>query len=702
MVLKNMATISGKTTANPYVSNVPDINSDSGVESRYQVTPLLTVGDEVPLLEGDFGDFTSSEEQTFAMTGIPDGLGIYETEDSYFVWMNHEFASTEEVENPATGGGSSSSNQGDVPPTDVIEVPIVSPISSTVDGQIQGARVSLFQFDKDWNAVGGKNLIETVVDNTGTYELDLDTGEYVSTSDSEATLSFSRFCSGYLADSGFEGGPVWFAPEESGSESRGWAVTPDGTAQAIEGLGRYSKENVVSASQYRAEDSDKTVLLATEDYADGELYMYVGQQTEEDPNGFTNGDLYALKVEGYDFETIPEDEAQTATWTKVPGDIALNPDGTVLGDWVNAEGRSTNFQRIEDIAEDPNNPGTFYYVTTGTEEKPGGDVGDDSDDATTPEEAANPYGKLYRLSLNPDDPTGEIDDFEMVLKGGPDTGVSYDNVTVDGNGNVLIQEDETAFGGDVMKAENRDAGIWSYNIASDKDTFVFELDENAAGAQFNDPEEPGEWESSGIIEVDSDARPGESSYLFDVQAHSVTDPEVLGGEYVEGGQLILAQPGGKTQFGTLEADDLTAYQDDIVFGGDGDDFLDASSGQGNNRLYGGAGDDYLFAGSNDRLIGGNGSDRLFVRSGGDNLLTGGEGSDQFWIATGELPEEANTITDFESGMDVIGIGGLGVSFDDLSLTQDGSNAVVAALGQDLAILNNVQTSALGDADFDLA
>jgi len=64
--------------------------------------------------------------------------------------------------------------------------------------------------------------------------------------------------------------------------------------------------------------------------------------------------------------------------------VALNPDGTVLSDYVNAEGRSTNFQRIEDLSEDPNNPGTFYFATTGTAEKPGGDVEDDTDNATTP------------------------------------------------------------------------------------------------------------------------------------------------------------------------------------------------------------------------------------------------------------------------------------------------------------------------------
>jgi len=40
-----------------------------------------------------------------------------------------------------------------------------------------------------------------------------------------------------------------------------------------------------------------------------------------------------------------------------------------------------------------------------------------------------------------------------------------------------------------MTPKIRDAGIWFYNIASDKkSTLSFELDENAAGAQFNDPE----------------------------------------------------------------------------------------------------------------------------------------------------------------------------------------------------------------------
>lgn len=688
--------INGQTTANAYVKNIPG-------NGEYNVTPLLTVGDEVPLLEGEFEEFTPSKDKTFAFAGIPDGLGVFETQDSYYVFANHEYASTEEVEAPATGGGAPQ-NSGAVPESDVIEQPVVTDISSTIDGQIQGARVSVFQFDKDWNAIGGKNLIEKMVDSTGTYELDTTSGAYVN-SETKETFSFNRFCSGYLAESGFEDGPIWFAPEETGPDGRGFAVTPDGTALALDGLGRYSKEQVLAAEEYRADNSNKTVLISPEDFADGEIYMFVGEQTADDPNGFENGDLYVLKVEGAADETVPEGQSQTATWTKVPDDIALNPDGTVLSTWVNANERSTNFQRPEDIAEDPNNPGTFYFATTGTEEKPGGDVENDEDDAATPEEAANPYGKLYRFSLNPDDPTGEVKNFELVQEGGPGNGVSYDNIDVDSNGNVVIQEDETAFGGDVMTAESRDARVYSYDIASDKITPILEIDENAAGSQFNDPTEPGEWESSGIIEVapsdfTPESRPGRSDYLLDVQAGTIRDPEVLGGDYERGGQLLLAEAAGELTFGTPEADDLTAYQDDIVFAGAGNDILDASTGRGDNRLYGQSDNDTLFAGANDTLVGSDNDDILFAGMGGSKL-TGGEGQDQFWIVAAESPSSANTITDFQLGNDVIGIGGLpGVtSVDKLDFTQQGGDTLITAQGKELALLSATQASTLGANSF---
>jgi len=86
-----------------------------------------------------------------------------------------------------------------------------------------------------------------------------------------------------------------------------------------------------------------------------------------------------------------------------------------------------------------------------------------------------------------------------LLEGGPDKGVSYDNIVVDSNGNNSRRRNGIWRRCD----DSRKSGCWHlvYNTASDEATFVFELDENAAGAEFNDPEEPGEWETS-IVEVD--------------------------------------------------------------------------------------------------------------------------------------------------------------------------------------------------------
>lgn len=521
-----MTIVNGRTNSPAYVVNAPG-------GKNFDIQPLLTVGDEVPLLTGNLNNLAVSYTDNYAFTGIPDGTGIYQytTNGKTYnaVFVNHELSSG----TPAA--------------------PVFSDISTTSSGKIQGARVSLLVFDQDWKVVGGKNLISSAVDSNGTYTLNTTTGQYANAAQN-TTLNFSRFCSAYLAQSGFvdstgNSSPFFFAPEESDSTSRGWVVGLDGKAIALEGLGRYAKENIVAASQYRATNSDKTVLFSAEDNADGELYMWVGQQTEADPNGFNTGDLYVLRVDGTDFEGSIASGTKAATWTKVDKSTVFDANnkplasGQPLSDFVNAAGRSTNFQRIEDFAEDPTNPGTFYFVTTGTTNKKG-TIGGTGNVAATPEEADNPYGRLYRFALNPTDPTAGITNFELMLTGGPGTGNSYDNIVVDRNGNVLIMEDETGFGGALMAAENREAAVWSFNPTTKALEPYFYINESAGGAQFNNFAVKGEWETSGIVEV-----PGESSdpsYLFDVQAHTIKNPSgskvVLNGNHVEGGQLILVTP----------------------------------------------------------------------------------------------------------------------------------------------------------------
>ena len=499
------------TSADPYAYDI---------SGTYDVIPILTVGDEMPLLTSTIGDtVTVSDTLTYAMAGIPDGLGIYETATHNFVFINHEY-----------GNGSTSI------------------VSSTIDGQIQGSRVSLIVFDKQWQVLGGKNLIEQVVDGDQVYTLDLESGNLVDVNGEVFNSlffdggGFARFCSGYLASSGFldatgTEAPVWFAPEEGGDNSRGWAVFTDGTAYPIAGLGQYSKEQVVAASQFRpgTAANGQTVIISTEDDNDGEVYMFVGQQDPQATdvmkrNGMADGDLYVLRMKDPN-GNVWADEAfmelgpanYVAEWVPVPKELQFSEDGGgALREWVNdvdeaGMPRSTNFARPEDVSEDPNQPGTFYFVTTGASGTP------------------NDFGSLYRFTLNPADITGNMS-LDFLMSGGPDTGVSYDNMTVTTDGKVAIQEDRTAGGGTVMANQTRQARVLTYDIATGETTYLFEM--NQGFIDFRNFKNYGSWESSGIVEVgELDAGTGLASYLFDVQAHSLRNSD-----YVEGGQLVLARP----------------------------------------------------------------------------------------------------------------------------------------------------------------
>jgi len=63
-----------------------------------------------------------------------------------------------------------------------------------------------------------------------------------------------------------------------------------------------------------------------------------------------------------------------------------------------------------------------------------------------------------------------------------------------------------------------------------------------------------------------------------------------------------------------------------------------------------------------------------------------------WISSDYSPKEADTITDFQVGIDAIGIAGLhGVTgIDNLSITQSGADTLLNALDKDLAILTGIR------------
>ena len=153
-------------------------------------------------------------------------------------------------------------------------------------------------------------------------------------------------------------------------------------------------------------------------------------------------------------------------------------------------------------------------------------------------------------------------------------------------------------------------------------------------------------------------------------------------------------------FGTFGNDSISIDQSSqLVFAGTGDDLIDANASLGNNRLYGGSGNDTFILGQGDMVFGEDGNDRFFARSGGGNVLTGGNGADQFWIATGEIPQETNTITDFNIGEDVMGIAGSGGDFSNLTFTQQDQDLLVSFNSSNLAVLEGIQAGSLNADSF---
>ncbi|AFY57669.1 penicillin-binding protein, beta-lactamase class C [Rivularia sp. PCC 7116] len=153
--------------------------------------------------------------------------------------------------------------------------------------------------------------------------------------------------------------------------------------------------------------------------------------------------------------------------------------------------------------------------------------------------------------------------------------------------------------------------------------------------------------------------------------------------------------------------------DDLIFGQGGDDVLrgdlnNRSGGGnvgGNDTIYGGIGSDRIGGkAGNDLIFGDIGNDRIWGDA-GDDTLTGGLGNDSLYGGTGndvfilELNQGTDKIFDFKVDDDFIGIASLGISVEDIDLSQQGKNAVIAVDGSDIAILQNLNFESLSVDNF---
>lgn len=479
------------------------------ISTEYQVLPILSVGDRVPL-SGD-------SARQFQMVGVPDGLGTYPAGRRHaVVYMNHEIA-------------------GNLTSEPVVGAPLY-----------RGAFVSKYVLNRDAEVVCGGLGYDVIIDPAGNRlppaRLD------------NVTPAFWRFCSGSLAwrDAGFDR-PIYLCGEESPAPTTfdgkgGLAVAIfDQELHTLPHLGHFQHENL----PVRPHPSPETILLLLEDNAgpasapyQAQLYLYVGRKDPrraDDPlvrNGLVGGRFYVFvsATPGVNSEALFQSGSITGNWVEIEGVADL--DEAQL-EAASQTARAFGFVKLEDGAWSKRDRNEFFFNSTG--------------DTLNSAVAGNHLGRTYRLKLDSRTVTGPavltlIYNADERIRGGQDIALTPDNIGVSRN-YLMVCEDGTGFSRTVMGDLGRDGQIWRYDLRNNfaAEPVVRLLPPGRDGR----PVGPGVWETSGILETAKLF--GRDTWLFDVQAHPPT--VTPSSNTLEDGQLLLLVPTGSPDHGNEDEEE---------------------------------------------------------------------------------------------------------------------------------------------------
>ena len=505
-----------------FVSSTSAQDSQINTLGDWQVKPIFTVGETI-------NDYTPP--------GILDGLGAMPLEDGTIrVFANHEFQAVQGY-----------------------------PYALANGTELTGARVSYFDIDPNTREIIGSGLAyDTIIDRFGE---EVTSGTQIDPANTDLD-GIRRLCSSALFMAGEFGleDTIYFTGEETGGGQEFALDVENGVLYALPWLGRAAWENITMID---LELDGFVGIVVGDDRQGAPLLVYVGQKnfigdgSFLDRNGLAAGALLAWVAD--DGSLSPEDWSGTGTSRNgrffevpfydeakadSPGYDALGfADQDTQDAMVDSLG-AFQFSRPEDVSTNPENGLQVIFASTGR-------------GSAYP---ADDWGTMYLIDINVASQSAELtivydgDDAGAGQFSDPDFGLrSPDNLDWADDGYVYVQEDRSTSNAVFGGASDEEASIWQMDPFDGELKRIAQVNRAAMlpdSQTDGDPNDLGDWETSGILDVTSlfPTESGERLLIGDVQAHSVRDGSIEEFNLVQGGQLFFMNSfRSTTPFMTAEA-----------------------------------------------------------------------------------------------------------------------------------------------------